>query len=359
MSKSVINVNSPEDFNFSLRSTLNSNLLALIGKYYGVNRITVTDEGNYACPQTGFYTWDGINCWVYNQENQDLIELYFKSIEEHNLFINILNLKAKKTEDKIQNKLYRYSERNGSWALAETYSDFDEEYLIGYNDYFTSIEKDILNHKVNKALLKSIGEFKSLSYLLYGMPGTGKTTLIKALSSKYNMDVYVINSITVKSTNISSILNPGKGRDKNVILLFEDFDRFLRDEETKQLMGQILNAMDGFDDTANTIRFFTGNECDVIFNEKALINRISGKYKFDYPTSEMFRNKLVKLLSVTKINLESETNLKKIDNFVSQITNRNITLRPFTAYCIRYLFNENCLDNINNFENIGDLLRSV
>ena len=53
--------------------------------------------------------------------------------------------------------------------------------------------------------------------------------------------------------------------------------------------------MDGFDDSGNTIRFFTGNDCYVIFQEKALINRISGKYKFSYPTFEMFRVKLLKL----------------------------------------------------------------
>ena len=135
-------------------------------------------------------------------------------------------------------------------------------------------------------------------------------------------------------------------------MLFEDFDRFLEDPETKILMSQILNAMDGFDDTANTIRFFTGNNCDVIFNEKALINRISGKYKFDYPNSEMFRNKLSKLLSITDI--KPEDNIDKINLFISSIVDKNITLRPFTAYCIRYLFNENCLDDM--IKNISILL---
>ena len=166
------------------------------------------------------------------------------------------------------------------------------------------------------------------------------------------MDVYVINSITVRSSNISKILNPGKAAAKNVILLFEDFDRFLEDSETKILMGQILNAMDGFDDTANTIRFFTGNNCNIIFEEKALINRISGKYKFDYPNSEMFRDKINKLLSVTKINIEE--NREKIDHFISLVIDKNITLRPFTSYCIRHLFNENCIDDL--IQNIGDLI---
>lgn len=354
MSLSTTHVNKPADFEFSTRLHLNSYILELIVKHCTVKRIYENNNKMHACPETGFYTWYGTNCWVYNQEKQGFLIFYFKSIEDYNFLVSTFNLLEVKTEDKIQNKLYRYNEKQG-WVLTETYSEFDEKYFIGYKNYFESIEKDIISHKKNKTLFKKIGEFKSLSYLLYGVPGTGKTTLIKALSSKYNMDVYVINSITVRSANISGILNPGKGKDKNVLLLFEDFDRFLESEDTKVLLAQILNAMDGFDDTANTIRFFTGNNCDVIFKEKALINRISGKYKFDYPDSEMFRNKINKLLSITDIDLEA--NREKFDKFILLISDKNITLRPFTAYCVRYLFNEDFFDKI--IENVNDLIEDV
>ena len=100
--------------------------------------------------------------------------------------------------------------------------------------------------------------------------------------------------------------------------------------------------MDGFDDSGNTIRFFTGNDCEVIFQEKALINRISGKFKFGYPIFEMFRAKLLKLATITQYPLYES----KINEFISLIVDKNITLRPFTSYCLRYLFNENNLDDM-------------
>lgn len=64
--------------------------------------------------------------------------------------------------------------------------------------------------------------------------------------------------------------------------------------------------MDGCDDLRNTIRFFTGNDCNVIFQEKAIINRISGKYKFNYPTFDMFRAKLLKLGTIAPKPLDEE-----------------------------------------------------
>jgi hypothetical protein len=47
----------------------------------------------------------------------------------------------------------------------------------------------------------------------------------------------------------------------------------------------------------------------------------------------------------------------KMDRFLDLVVDKNITLRPFASYCIRYLFNESCLDDM--IENINDLTGSV
>jgi hypothetical protein len=45
---------------------------------------------------------------------------------------------------------------------------------------------------------------------------------------------------------------------------------------------------------------------------------------------------------------------EKLNEFILLVSDKNITLRPFTSYCLRYLFNENNLDDM--IENVNILI---
>jgi SpoVK/Ycf46/Vps4 family AAA+-type ATPase len=138
------------------------------------------------------------------------------------------------------------------------------------------------------------------------------------------------------------------------IVLFEDFDRYL--QEGRHNMSEILNELDGIESTEGVVRFFTANNVQEMMKYDALINRMSAKFEFFMPTMEHFSAKLDRFLTLYPAEWREE-NKVKIDAFLKLIEVQcvgNLTLRPFSNYVIRYLFDTNCMDLM--VEHIAELV---
>jgi SpoVK/Ycf46/Vps4 family AAA+-type ATPase len=348
----VTHTNVPFGYDFMLKCCItNSNILHGISKYWKINSIFEVDGGSRAIPSTGFYNIEGILIWIHNQHKNGYMYLHFKNQDDYfELQKKILEKDNSKIKE-ITNPVYRYCPRNG-WRLVDQYGTKNaDKDIFGCDDYISQIEKDIKNHIKYTTFLKSLGEVRSINYLLYGPPGTGKTSMIKAIASKLGCSVFIVNAGNVSINNISSILSPNvavQSECKIKLLLFEDFDRFLVVDKVDTVMSQILNSLDGFDDKGDTVRFFTANNAASIFCVDALINRMSAKYKFEFPTIEIFRGKLERFLSFH----ESYDNDKK-EELLRLVVEKKVTVRPFVNFVIRYLFDDNCLDVM--IENINEL----
>jgi predicted AAA+ superfamily ATPase len=318
--------------------------------------------GNVSSPDGTPYLLNGYNkindtsIYVVNQEKQGYYYLWFYSFDDaKTLFdeVNENNISRNKTK---KNSIYKFT-KNG-WQQLNTYDSRDLIDLIGYDHYIDTISKDINNYKLYISFLKSIGEgSRTLNYLLYGPPGTGKTTLIKTLATKFDLPIYIVNASLMDNVNASTVLNPKSNANKQKIILFEDFDRYLK--EGKFNMADILNELDGIESTDNCIRFFTCNDIDEIYKHDALINRINSKFLFNYPIKEQFEQKLNRLLTFLPaigITIDETKKSLFINKFMklNDTKNEKTTLRPFTTYVIRHLFDENCLDKL--LENINELV---
>lgn len=133
-------------------------------------------------------------------------------------------------------------------------------------------------------------------YLLFGPPGTGKTSAIKAIAHAVGSDLYAANLGTLNDAGLAELVQ-GVQRSRNpAILLLEDIDSFdaarQRDEDdegdrTGATAGisttGLLNALDGVETPHGLITILTTNHPE--FLDDALIRpgRVDKKVEFGFP----------------------------------------------------------------------------
>lgn len=107
--------------------------------------------------------------------------------------------------------------------------------------------------------------------MLYGEPGTGKTSLIHALANKLSRHIYILNIANLDRSSIQSLLS-GDWNDR--ILVIEDIDvsgaTINRNEEKDSItLSELLNALDGITTPNGLIVFATTNKIDSL--DQALV----------------------------------------------------------------------------------------
>ncbi|KAI9030756.1 P-loop containing nucleoside triphosphate hydrolase protein [Phycomyces nitens] len=166
------------------------------------------------------------------------------------------------------------------------------------------VRKDISSFANNKAFYQRIGFPYRRGYLLYGQPGTGKTSLVFAVASELKRDMYFINLGYVQSD--ADLHQAFASVPANSVVVFEDIDTMstvlhrrqdriqmqTTDDDSKEPnfnLSSFLSVLDGHTLEQGIIFIMTTNHMDVLDPAIIRAGRMDIHLELSYATHHQMR----------------------------------------------------------------------
>lgn len=225
--------------------------------------------------------------------------------------IEMINEARKMAEKKPKEEINYYkavhSVHSSSWERSNRFKPRAVSSIILQDGVTNEIEKDVQEFMESKEWYKERGIPYRRGYLLYGPPGCGKTSFVKAIAGQIGYDIYEmpLSNRNLTDESLNSLMSE---IDEKSILLFEDVDAVflprLQDEERSDkddgLLGKLkiretkskisfsglLNAIDGVASQEDYIVFMTTNQIEKLDSALIRPGRIDKRQLIDYPDVE-------------------------------------------------------------------------
>lgn len=208
-----------------------------------------------------------------------------------------------------------------------------------------NIIEDVQNFLEEEDVYSLYGIPYKKTYLLEGVPGTGKTSLIFAIASMLKMNIAIINfgpdmddAVFMKAISYMP---------SNSILLMEDVDSVFNERDTLVhspiTFSALLNTLDGVARRHKLITFITTNHIERLDEALLRPGRIDKIFNFSYASENQIKEMFLKFRPNDK---------DKFDLFYSKIKNNNYT----TAVLQKFFFmNRKCDDIIEKIPELNGI----
>lgn len=266
-----------------------------------------------------------------NLSENEMIELYSKAQEYHEKNISD---EFSHLEDKIRVSVFE----EGYWETLnyKPYRSFDTICLPKkqLNKIITDL-KNFMDPKTEERYSKLGLPFKR-NYLLEGLPGTGKSSLIHAIASELNYDICVL-TFHAKIDDVTMMKALRNIEDKNILVL-EDIDSlFIERKKSDNHKNRIsfsglLNCLDGLAHKHGLITIMTTNYKMNLDSALIRPGRIDYMMNFDFANKEQIETMFYNFMSLNKSSDK--------ENYFSQFYSafKDLSIKITTSLLQQYLY---------------------
>lgn len=251
---------------------------------------------------------------------------------DYDIKLYIFGKKAKKYSEEINNilkeyakdKLYMYSVSGGT-DNEEFNSIISDMHLRSMNTLFfdNSVKEKVITHIQSFLDNREIYEKRDLLYktgiLLYGDPGTGKSSLANAIATHFNDSLIVIDMASFDKLDVNTLSQSINADDNQYVILLEDIDCIFKSldrtddsnitKDDLKIVNKLLQFTDSNSSPNNVIFVATTNHFDKL---DAAITR-SGRFDLQIEVEGISKETAIKMCK------SFDLTDKEIDNIIKNV----------------------------------------
>lgn len=257
---------------------------------------------------------------------------FFAKRQLHELCQEVLALKLSREQKTLLSVYHQGSYSDFVRKDLEIVKTFEHLYFEGKEQLIQDLDK------FDAALdtYRSLGINHKRGYLFYGNPGTGKTSIAKAIASYLQRPLYIISLSNKDDKSIINLVNDAR---PGSVILFEDIDCILdANRETKDNVkfnfSTFLNILDGLYSPERCIFVLTTNHPETIDYAILRKGRIDYSARIDYPCPSHVKEFLDKFYSTS-------VQLSQLPNIC------NVPMSEIQDICLRNDGSAQALEEIN------------